>query len=363
MINDFESKNRGVAISFSDISLVPQNSDVSGRELVDLATTVAGFHLSHPIMPTNMSTITGLDMMNHLSFTNGIAFCHRFMSELELEAIIHSHLSYREDNGFCNIPTAFSIGVKKEDHDWIKHSISIMPESITKNMVVLIDIAHGDSKYVLDTVKIVKDYMPNSIKIIGGNVATGEGFARLVNAGVDGVRVGISGGSVCTTKYVTGHGVPTLASVMDCAKTRDALGVHEISIIADGGITNSGDIVKSLAFGADAVCIGRLLSGSSLTPGNIIEVDGKKYKEYYGMSSHIAQDRHKGGLRRGIAAEGIDVLVPYAGDTEKILSKLIGGVQSGLAYSGAYSIQELRENFEYVTLGAGGISNKNNNWN
>jgi IMP dehydrogenase len=361
--NNFDHKYRGVALSFSDVLLVPQNSSVASREDVDVSTSLGDIQLDHPIIPTNMSSITGLDMMNHLATSGGMAFCHRFMSELELEETILSHDLYKRGLNLSS-PLAFSIGVKEEDRKWITNSISpIMSHlSLKSKVVILIDIAHGDSKYVIDTIKFIKDNLSHNPYIIGGNVATGDGYSRLVDSGADAVRIGISAGSACTTRYVTGHGLPTLASIMDCSKSKIRNG-FSAPIIADGGITSSGDIVKSLAFGADAVCVGKLFAGSDLTPGNIIEVDGKNYKEYYGMSSKVAQDRHKGGLRRGIAAEGIDILVPYSGKTSDILDKLVGGIQSGIAYSGATNIAGLRENFEYVTLAAGSINSRNNNWN
>jgi IMP dehydrogenase len=159
--------------------------------------------------------------------------------------------------------------------------------------------------------------------------------------------------SACTTRLVTGHGMPTLASVMDCAEASAETGVP---MIADGGFRNSGDVVKALAFGASSVCVGNILAGTSETPGTVIELpSGEKFKEYYGMSSKTAQDRHKNGKRRGIAAEGIDRLVPFKGGTEEVLLEIIGGTKAGLAYSGAYNIQELRDTFEYMILSPGAM--------
>ena len=158
--------------------------------------------------------------------------------------------------------------------------------------------------------------------------------------------------SACTTRLVTGSGMPTLASIIDCADASFETGVP---IIADGGFKTSGDIVKALAFGASAVCLGNMLSGTSATPGEIIELpNGDRLKEYYGMSSKTAQDRAKNGKRRGIAAEGIEKLVPFKGDTEEVLLEILGGVRSGLAYAGAWNIPHLRES-EYITLSPGSM--------
>lgn len=354
----FKDKDFGALLSFADILLIPQYSEIESRTAVDLTTELTtDIIISHPIIPTNMSTITELAMMRALHSTGGVAFCHRFMSSTSMINIL------RQANYEELAPIVMSIGVKDED----KHLADDLL-SITTPDIWLIDIAHGDSKMVIDMIKFIKGLDRNpgldspSFKVIAGNVATGEGYLRLLDAGADAVRVGISGGSACTTRYITGHGMPTLASVIDCAKAKSNR-KYNVPIIADGGIASSGDIVKALAFGADSVCVGNLIAGTSETPGNIIELPDGEYKEYYGMSSATAQERHKGGLRRSIAAEGIDKLVPYKGDTLTVLEKLLAGVRSGLTYAGAGNIQQLRENFQYSILNPGSITNKNNNWN
>ena len=158
--------------------------------------------------------------------------------------------------------------------------------------------------------------------------------------------------SACTTRIVTGHGMPTLASIIDCADVSRETGVP---MIADGGIKNSGDAVKALAFGASVVCLGNVLAGTSDTPGAVMELPTGKFKEYYGMSSATAQNRLKSGKRRGVAAEGIDKLIPYKGDTEDVLLDFVGGIKSGLAYSGVMDIHQLREEFEYIILSPGSM--------
>lgn len=344
-------KFRGEALSFDNVLLLPQKSSVASRDDVDLSTSLCeGMPLLHPVIPTNMSTVTELDMLNLLMSTGGVAFVHRFMPEEKMIDIIKQ----------SNNKGVFSIGVKDSDYKFLDKcsSLGLRPSAW------LIDIAHGDSTLVIDMIHYTKKIYGDSFPVVAGNVATGDAYLRMVDAGASAVRVGIGGGSVCSTHYVTGHGLPTLASIIDCNAARESYHLS-VPIIADGGIKHSGDIVKALAFGADAVCCGKLFAGSSATPGDLIEIIGadgvrKKYKEYFGMSSQVAQDRHKGGLRRSVAAEGIDVLVEYSGSSEDILEKLLGGVRSGLAYSGARNIQQLRENFEYVVITPGNSSN--NNW-
>jgi IMP dehydrogenase len=328
------------ALSFDDVLLIPQHSNVPSREDPNLETKLTrNVSIKHPIVATNMSTVTESEMMVAMWESGSFGILHRFM---DLDAFQEQMFSIV--NRVASMPRAISVGVKGEELDegWLEYNdIS----------VVLVDVAHGDSGAVVSTIKRIKNEYPH-IDVIGGNIATRDGFKRMVDAGADGVRVGIGGGSACTTRLVTGHGLPTLASVIDCAEASHSSGVP---MIADGGIRNSGDIVKALAFGASAVCVGNMLAGTSETPGAVLTLPNGDFKEYYGMSSHTAQNRHKSGKRRGIAAEGIDKLVPYKGNTTDVLDEILGGVRSGLSYSGAFNISQLRENVEYVILTAGSM--------
>jgi len=334
-------------LSFDDVLLVPQHSNVPSRTDPVLATQLTkNIKISHPIVATNMSTITESDMMCDMWMSGSYGFMHRFMSTERYEEQMKLFFKKCMHNDlFTPIKGIVSIGVKGEEinNGWLDN------EYLSG---VIIDIAHGDSDSVCKTIEEVKAKYPH-LDVIAGNIATRSGFMRMVNAGADAVRVGIGGGSACTTRMVTGHGLPTLASVIDCAETSFRTG---IPIIADGGFKTSGDIVKALAFGASAVCLGSMLAATSSTPGALLELPNGQFKEYYGMSSYTAQERHKDtGKRRGIAAEGIDRLLPYKGDTSELLSEILGGIASGLSYSGAFSIDELRENAEYVILTTGSM--------
>jgi IMP dehydrogenase len=178
-----------------------------------------------------------------------------------------------------------------------------------------------------------------AVDVIAGNVATSIGAYDLCRAGADGIRIGIGGGGQCRTREVTGHGCPTLQSVIDCYSICSKL---DVPIIADGGIKKGADIVKSLACGASAVCLGSLLASSSATPGELICHSGKTYKEFYGMASKAAQEKFRGGLKDGICSEGNYELVEYKGDTKTIILDLMGAIRSGFTYSGASNIEELQ---------------------
>lgn len=321
-------------LSFDNIRLIPQYSDIASRLDVDLTTQFTrNIKIDHPIIPTNMSTVTGEKMIRLLSDSGGVGFLHRFMPYSELVQIIERSKAYGVN------PLAISVGVKDEDRQLIKQFQS--NPDLTPN-VILIDIAHGESKHVVDMLKFIKD-SGISADIVAGNIATVSGYTLLAEHGADAVRVGISGGSVCSTKFVTGHSVPTIESVHECAAAKKRF---RIPIIADGGVKHSGDIVKLLAFGADSVCSGGLFAGSSETPGDIYQDDAtgtNQYKLFYGMSSAEAQIQRDGKMKKGIAPEGVCTKVPYSGATSDILEKILGGVRSGLTYSGARTISEFQD--------------------
>jgi IMP dehydrogenase len=218
--------------------------------------------------------------------------------------------------------------------------------------VLVVDVAHGHSDRVLNVVRKLKKEL-SQVDVIAGNVATPEGTNDLIDAGADAVKVGIGSGSICITRIVTGAGVPQLTAVLECAEAARKL---DIPIIADGGIRNSGDITKALAAGASSVMIGSMLAGTEESPGVTVMRNGRKYKIHRGMASVGAS------MKRGTeeaedeaalleyVAEGIEAFVPYRGTSHEILSQLAGGIRSGLSYSGAKTLAELRQNASFVRL-------------
>ena len=175
---------------------------------------------------------------------------------------------------------------------------------------------------------------------MAGNVATGQGGLDLALWGADSIRVGIGGGSICSTRLVSGHGVPTFQSVIDCVEAG-----CPVPIIADGGMKTSGDVVKALAAGADFVMLGSMLAGTDQSPGQVFDAGNKKYKVYRGMASSEAQVNWRG---KTSTPEGISTTIPYKGDVNTILADLRGGIQSGMSYSGARTIQELQAKAQFI---------------
>lgn len=222
--------------------------------------------------------------------------------------------------------------------------------------VIVIDTAHGHSKGVIETVKQVRDAFP-SVAIIAGNVATAEATRELIEAGADIVKVGIGPGSICTTRVVAGVGVPQITAVYDCATEARKYGK---TIIADGGIKYSGDIVKALAAGGHAVMLGSLLAGVSESPGETEIFQGRRFKVYRGMGSVAAmekgsKDRYFQEDNKKFVPEGIEGRLPYKGPLTDTIYQLIGGIRSGMGYCGTKDLEELRENAQFIRMTGAGL--------
>lgn len=218
--------------------------------------------------------------------------------------------------------------------------------------LIVVDTAHGHSKRVLDTVKKVKAQFPD-LQVVAGNVATAEGTKALIEAGADAVKIGVGPGSICTTRVVAGVGVPQITAIMEAysvAKDED------IPVIADGGIRYSGDIVKALAAGANVVMLGNLLAGTEEAPGETIYYQGRAYKVYRGMGSlgamvtRLSSDRYGQDKLEKFVPEGIEGRVPYKGKLSDVIYQLVGGLRSGMGYTGCRSVKELQEKAKFVRI-------------
>jgi IMP dehydrogenase len=224
--------------------------------------------------------------------------------------------------------------------------------------LLAIDSAHGHSSRVMDAIRAVKQALPN-VELIAGNVATFEGARDLIALGVDGIKVGIGPGSICTTRVVSGAGVPQITAISECAKATKGTGVP---LIADGGIKYSGDVTKAIAAGADCVMIGSLLAGTEESPGETILYQGRTFKSYRGMGSigamsqgsadRYAQEASSGGK---LVPEGIEGRVPYKGLLSELVYQLVGGLRAGMGYCGCSNISELRLNAKFVRLTSAGL--------
>lgn len=325
----------GKALCFDDILLVPQKSNVGSRHEVDLSMSI-GYRkrkvtLDVPVIAAPMDTVCDVDMCIAMAEFGGMGILHRYMtypdqiikSQSLIEKGIKFGVAIASNNGYLHqADQLYNIGVR----------------------FFLVDTANGHGTYAVKAVSQLRNAFGDA-HIMAGNIATKDGFLRLAEAGADSIRVGIGGGAACTTRLVSGHGVPTLQSIIDCAET-----FQECSVVADGGIKTSGDMVKAFAAGADAVMIGSMLAGTDEAPGEIlIGSDGREVKSFRGMASAAAQKEATGKVS---VAEGISTTVPYKGSVKHILDQIRGGLGSGCSYSGVDKLEDLEEYAEYVTVSA-----------
>lgn len=318
--------------TFDDVCLAPQYSKIVSRKDVDL--TSGKLRLRSPIISANMDSITGYGMLKAMMSCGGLGILHRFMTLTELESIVDKF--YNEvDHAYEHL--ALSVGVKqsKEYIEYCTHSAKI----------ICVDIAHGHSEHTINTIRKIKSFSPKSI-IIAGNVATSEAVEDLANAGASILKIGIGPGSFCSTRVVTGHGIPQLSAIAACAEKAKKLGVE---IIADGGIRSAGDAAKAIGAGADYIMVGSLLSATDETPGAVEVIDGKKYKKYRGSASFEIQAEN--GLNQSeIVPEGVSQWKLCKGPVKDIIYQLCGGLKSALSYSGAQNIQEFKQKAKFVRV-------------
>jgi IMP dehydrogenase len=334
------------ALTYDDIQLVPRFSSVKSRTTISLRTKLSrNYDLLVPIVGSPMDTVCETEMALKLFRMGGVGCIHRFNTPEE-QAYMVRDLRYRMfgENGEGHlwydwemedkIPIMAAIGVNELD----KERAKLLVEAGAN--VLLIDVAHGDHQNVIDMIHWCKDNLTQKVDIIAGNIATPEAAERLQAAGADGLRIGIGGGSLCTTRIKTGFGVPNVTCIEDIIK------VAEVPIMADGGIRSSGDIAKALAVGASNVMIGSLIAGTDESPGQVIETRHGLYKKYRGSASLETKSAH-GQANRNI--EGESTMIPYKGGVRFILSGIIDGVKSALSYAGAGKLEHYHPDYVIVT--------------
>jgi len=317
-------------ITFNDVLLVPKYSSILSRKQIDLSVDLGKEHLNLdcPFVSSPMDTVTEVHMASAMAESGGIGIIHRYNTISEQANLVKKAKEKTER-------VAAAIGVSG---DYLDRALALY-ESGAK--VLCVDVAHGHHVLMKKALSELKSTFGSSIHIMAGNVATLEGFNDLADWGADSIRVGIGGGSICSTRIQTGHGVPTLQSVLDCSKTdRDAL------IIADGGMKSTGDIAKAIAAGADLVMCGSLFAGTDESPGEVFSAPGgKKYKVYRGMASVEAQRDWKGSHN---SVEGISTTIPYKGSVLDIIELMKKQLSSSCSYSGAKNLKEFRNKKEFI---------------
>ena len=320
------------ALTYDDVLLVPQYSDIKSRQDVSISNTLHGpyaaLRLSIPIIASPMDTISEEEMGVAMWQEGGLAVVHRYNTITEQTSILDGIIV----KAGCN--AAAAIGTSG---DYLERASALYETGVR---ILCVDVAHGHHVLMKNALYELRATFGDRVHIMAGNVATLEGYNDLVDWGADSVRCNIGGGSICSTRIQTGHGVPGLHTIIDCARSD-----RNAPIIADGGIRNSGDIVKALAAGADFVMLGSLLSGTDETPGEIITTREGKFKAYRGMASKDAQIEWRG---RTASLEGIATTVSCKGPVDDVLDSLERGIRSGLSYSGAHTLSDLRARARFV---------------
>ncbi len=259
--------------------------------------------------------------------------------------------SCKDSKGRLRVAAAIGTGKK----DGIERCEALIGKEID---VIIVDTAHGHSENVINTIREIKAMYPNT-QLVGGNIATKEAAEALIDVGVDAVKVGIGPGSICTTRIVTGVGVPQFSAIQNVAEVCKA---RKVRLIADGGIKYSGDVAKAIAAGADSVMIGSLFAGTDESPGEIITYKGRTYKCYRGMGSISAMKRGSASRyfqdkdsKLKLVPQGVEGRVPSKGPASGVIHQLIGGLQAAMGYTGNRSIEEMRKNCKFVTITSSGL--------
>jgi len=328
------------ALTYNDVLLVPQYSNILSRSEVSLKSSLGNTTLDLPIIASPMDTISETKMAVAMCNYGGLAVIHRYNSIEDQAYYVKDAIHSTGTSG-----AAAAIGISG---DYIDRATALYNAGCR---ILCVDVAHGHHIMMKEALGVLRRRFGDSAYIIAGNVATLEGYNDLVDWGADSVRCNIGGGSICSTRVQTGHGVPGLQTIIDCAQSD-----RNAPIIADGGIRNSGDVVKALAAGADFVMLGSLLSGTDETPGAVINTREGKFKTYRGMASKDAQMDWRG---KTASLEGVATTVPCKGPVSNTLAELERGIRSGFSYSGARNLRELQSKAKFVRQTVSGQAESN----
>ncbi len=332
---------QGIKLGFKDVMIRPKRSTLSSRSQVNLERTFSFLHSDYiwtgvPIMAANMDTVGTFEMAKALA-------------EHKIFTAIHKHYSIEEWSNFINsiepeIINYISVSTGTGTAD-SKKLAAIMTQ-FPQLQFICIDVANGYSEHFVNFVKKTRDKYPNKV-IMAGNVVTGEMVEELLLAGADIIKVGIGPGSVCTTRVKTGVGYPQLSAIIECADAAHGMGGQ---IVSDGGCKIPGDIAKAFGGGADFVMLGGMLAGHEESGGQTIEINGEKFKQFYGMSSETAMNKHVGGVAEYRASEGKTVQIPFRGLVENTVQDFLGGLRSTCTYVGASRLKELTKRTTFIRV-------------
>ncbi|MBW1604832.1 IMP dehydrogenase [Lactobacillus sp. Sy-1] len=361
-MSNWDTKFAKEGITFDDVLLIPAESHVLPNEVDTSVQLADNLKLNVPFLSASMDTVTEHEMAITLANLGGLGVIHKNMViDAQAKEVEKVKAVEKDAKRFPNaavdsnnhLLVAAAVGVTS---DTFKRAEALLNAGVD---AIVIDTAHGHSAGVLRKIKEIRDTYPKAT-LIAGNVATGEGTNALFRAGVDVVKVGIGPGSICTTRIIAGVGVPQLTAIYDAASVARKWGKP---IIADGGIKYSGDVVKAIAAGGNAVMLGSMLSGTDEAPGKVFEENGKKFKAYRGMGSiaameHGSKDRYFQGEvneAQKLVPEGIEARVEYKGSAKDVIFQMVGGLHSGMGYTGSKNIQTMIDRAQFVRISNAGL--------
>lgn len=345
-------------LTFDDVLLLPGYSEIK-REEIDISTQLTkNIRLNTPLISSPMDTVTMAELAIAIAQEGGIGFIHRNMTIAEQAAEVKKVKDTKgskpratvDDTGMLRVGAAVGAGPDLEER-----VIALVQAGAD---ALLVDSAHGFSKPIIDATALIKKLYPQ-VQVVSGNIATGDGAKALIDAGADALRVGMGPGSICTTRIMSGMGVPQLTAITEVLNVAKEKG---IPVIGDGGIKYSGDMVKALAAGASTVMIGSLFAATEEAPGEVMKVQDKKYKYYRGMGS-IPAMKEGSAARYGqdakkdkkLIAEGVEGLVPYKGTVEEFVTQMAGGLRAGMYYVGVKTLSDLQAQAKFVRISNAGL--------
>ena len=349
------------AYTFDDLLLVPAKSQIVPAQVKLQTRLTDKITLNIPIVSAAMDTVTEDGMAIMLAKLGGMGFIHKNMPiedqaamvRVVKETTVEETFEDANVDGQGRLRVGAAVGVGESSIERVRALVAAGVD------IVAVDSAHGHSEGVINTVKAIRSEFKD-LDIVGGNIVTAQGATDLIYAGANVIKVGVGPGSICTTRVVAGVGVPQLTAVNDVYSVAKQYGV---GVIADGGIKLSGDISKALAAGASCVMLGGLLAGTEETPGDVIEVFGKKVKSYVGMGSLSAMQRgssdryFQGGVKElsKLVPEGIEATVPFKGSITDVVYQMLGGVRSGMGYCGCETIEDMHLKAQFVKITGAGL--------
>jgi len=348
-------------LTFDDLLLLP-NESTFPREVVSLATTLhPRIKLKLPVISSPMDTVTESGMAIAMAQMGGLGVIHRnlavdkqvaMVEHVKLSPVVDKEKAALDSKGRYLVAAAIGAGTDMQER--VKALVGAGVD------MIVVDSGHGHSTYIMDCVKYIKKNYKDKVVVMAGNVATYDGGKAMIKAGADVIRVGMGPGAICTTRVITGMGVPQMTALLEVAR---AVKGTKVTFVADGGMRMMGDMAKALASGAHAVMLGSLLAGHEQAPGEKLVIEGKTFKQYRGMGSIGAMQ--KGGAERygqkaqmaakQLIAEGVEGLVPYKGDVHDFLFQTAGSLRSSFYYLGSKNMSEFHKKARFIRITAAGM--------